>query len=392
MPFTIQPAEGPTFINREEELKDILTTLSDPSSTMGFALYGKRRMGKTSIFKETYRRLKESEKGIVPIYFSIWDLIEKNVTELVRELSVVIVEEYRSHLSLPHKAKDLLTLPINFIKNVLLGLKLSVEVQDSLTLIFSLGKEKTIESGTLIDEVFTLPEKLAKETKKKSVLFLDEFPDITDIKANGKKLGEAIVKKIRTIQEGYKKTALNISGSTRRTMEAAVLSSTSAFYRQFIVKEIGAFSKDAVSELMDKNLVNGKLSNDGLAILYDFTVGIPFYVQFLGRLLNKYLVETLDTEIVKKSIDEFLTQEGDIIFKEEFEKLSDKEKFIVTIMAAKDLSSFSDISQVLGDQVTNPGRYLLYLEEKDVIQKEERGIYTFADPIFKKWLEKKFSY
>lgn len=278
MPFTIQPAEGPTFIDREDELKDILTTLKDTSSTMGFALYGKRRMGKTSIFKETYRRLKENEKDIVPIYFSIWDLIEKNVTELARELSVTIVEEYRAHLSLPHKAKDMLTLPINFIKNILLGLKLSLEIQDSLTFIFSLGKEKDIKPGVLIDEVFTLPEKLAKETKKKSVLFVDEFPDVTDIRTNGKKLGEEIIKKIRTIQEGYKRTALNISGSTRRTMEAAVLSSTSAFYRQFIVKEIGSFGKDAVRKLMDKNLVRGKLSDEGLMILYDFTSGIPFYV------------------------------------------------------------------------------------------------------------------
>lgn len=59
-------------------------------------------------------------------------------------------------------------------------------------------------------------------------------------------------------------------------------------------------------------------------------------------------------------------------------------------MAVKKLFSFSDITKVLGNQVTNPGRYLLYLEEKDVIQKTERGIYTFIDPIFKRWLEKKF--
>ncbi len=32
MPFTIQPAEGPTFVNREEELKDILATLKVTSN------------------------------------------------------------------------------------------------------------------------------------------------------------------------------------------------------------------------------------------------------------------------------------------------------------------------------------------------------------------------
>ena len=389
MPFTIQPAEGPTFVNREEELKDMLGTLKDASSTMGFALYGKRRMGKTSILKEIHGRLLK-EKNIVPIYFSIWDIIERNVVEFTRELSMAIVDGYRPHLSLPHKTKELLGLPINFIKNIFSGLKLSVDVQDSLTFIFSLGKEKKIEQGILIDTVFALPEKLAKETKKKTVLFIDEFPDITDIKTNGKRLEDAIIKKVRTIQEGYKRTSLNISGSTRRTMESAVLSSASAFYRQFIVKEIGPFSKEAVRELMDRNLVKRKISKEGVDVLYDFTAGIPFYVQFIGRLLNKYANEKIETDIVKKAIDEFLTQEGDFIFKEELEKLSDKEKLIVTTMAAKDLSSFSGISEALSNQVTNIGRYLIYLEEKDMVQKEERGVYTFTDPIFKKWLKRKF--
>ena len=390
MSFTIQPAEGPTFVNRELELKDILSTLKDPSSTMGFALYGKRRMGKTSLLKETHRRLLKETNDIVPVYFSIWNLIEKNVVELVRELTVAILDEYRPHLSLPHKAKDLLVLPINFIKNLFSGLKLNVDLQDSLTLIFSLGKEKMIEPNTLIEEVFTLPEKLAVETNKKSVLLIDEFPDITDVKINGKTLKETVIKKIRTIQEGYKRTSLNVSGSTRRTMESAILSSSSAFYRQFIVKEIGPFSESAVKELMDKNLMNGKLSSESLRLLYDFTAGIPFYVQFLGRLLNKYTTTTLKPDIIKKTIDEFLTQEGDLIFKEELAKLSSKERLIVTTMSTKDPILFSEISQTLSNQITNLGRYLTYLEENDIIQKEERGQYVFTDPIFKKWLAKKF--
>jgi hypothetical protein len=390
MAFTIQPAEGREFFDRDEELKDILTTLRDLNSTLGFALYGKRRMGKTSLFKETRRRLLEEDKNLVCIYFSIWDLIEKSITEFVREFGLAIIEEYRSHLSLPHKAKDFLNLPLNFIRNVLSGLKLSIEIQDSLTLILSFERDKRTEPGKLIDEIFSLPERLAKETKKKSILFLDEFGDIVDLKMNGKKVGDAIIKKTRTISEGYKRTSLNISGSTRKTMESAVLSSTSAFYRQFIVKEIGPFSKEATKELMDKNLTNANLSQEGLNLLYEFTAGIPFYVQFLGRLLDKYSVESIQEKDVKRAIDEFLSQEGDLVFKEEFQSLSDKERLIVTVMATKDLSLFSEISNALGEQITNLGRYLVYLEEKDIIQKEQRGLYIFTDPIFKKWLAQKF--
>lgn len=390
MAFTIQPAEGREFFNRDEELKDILTTLRDPDSNLGFALYGKRRMGKTSIFKETRRRLLKENKNLVPIYFSIWDLIEKSITEFVREFGLAIIEEYRPHLLLSHKAKDLLSLPINFIRDVLSNLKLSIEIKDSLSLILSFERDKRTEPARLIDEVFSLPERLAREKKKKSILFLDGFGDIVDLKMNGKKVGDTIIKKIRTISEGYKKTSLNISGSVRETMELAVLSSTSAFYRQFIVKEIGSFSKDATKELMDKNLTRAKLSQEGLNLLYDFTKGIPFYVQFLGRLLDKYPIKSIQEKEVKEVIDEFLSQEGDLVFKEEFQSLSDKERLIVTKMAKKDLSSFSEISNALRDQITNLGRYLVYLEEKDIIQKEQRGLYIFTDPIFKKWLAQKF--
>lgn len=58
-------------------------------------------------------------------------------------------------------------------------------------------------------------------------------------------------------------------------------------------------------------------------------------------------------------------------------------------MATKNLSAFSEISDALKDEVSNLGQYLSYLEEKDIIQKEQRGLYVFTDPIFKKWLVQK---
>lgn len=389
MSFTIQPARGIEFVNRETELKDMLTALKDMNSNMGFALYGKRRVGKTSIFKEVERLLKK-EKDTVPIYFSMWDLVEKDVKEFVKELGVVILESYKKYLPLEHKVKDLVGLPINFLKKVIMKIKVSVELQDSISFVLSFDKEKKVEPGKLIDDVFGLPEKLAKATKKKSVLLLDEFPDIQDLKINGKKVGENIIRKIRTIQEDYKKTSLNISGSIRRTMEAVAFSSSSAFYRQFIVKEIGPFSKESVKALMRKNLTNKTISGEGNEILYSFTKGIPFYVQFLGRILNKISEKTITPKQIHSATQEFLDQEGSILFKEELEKLSDKESLITVTMATKKLFSFSELSKALKDNVTNLGRFITYLEEKDIVQKEKKGLYIFTDPIFQMWLEQKF--
>lgn len=159
MAFTIRPAQGSEFINREKEPKDIISILKDINSSLGFALYGKRRIGKTSLFKET-KRILEKEKNIVPVYYSLWDLVEKDIKEFTRELGAAIIESYRPHLPLEYKAKELFQLPLIFLKKVIARLNLSLEVQDSLTFIFSFDKEKRFEPGILIDEVFALPEKM----------------------------------------------------------------------------------------------------------------------------------------------------------------------------------------------------------------------------------------
>lgn len=388
MAFTIQPAVGQEFINRETELNDMLSTLKDKDSTIGFALVGKRRMGKTSIFKET-KRLLDKEKEIVPIYFSVWDLVEKNIPEFTKKFSIAMIDTYRPKLGLKYKAKELLASPFNLLKDIVRGLKLNLELKDSLTLLLSFEKEKSIDAGRLIDEVFHLPEALAGQTKTKCVIFMDEFPDVIELKLNGKKTGQDIIKKIRTIQEDYQNTSFNISGSFRKTMELACLSSSSAFYRQFVLKNIGPLSKENVNLLMKKNLKGKLFTGDGLDLLYSFTKGIPFYVQFIGRLLNQSNMAGITEDEVKKRIDEFLSQEGDLLFKEEFDGLSEKERLIVTVMAAKKVSSFGDISKCLHDKVANPARFLSYLEEKAVLEKRKKGVYEFADPIFEEWLSRK---
>ena len=80
MKFTLRPIKGEEFINRSELLDEMVAELKDKSSTTGYALYGKRRIGKTSILKEVQRRL-EQEDGVVVVYFSVRDLIESTLAE-----------------------------------------------------------------------------------------------------------------------------------------------------------------------------------------------------------------------------------------------------------------------------------------------------------------------
>jgi len=237
MAFTLQPAIKDDFIDREDILADMLTTLKDESTRMGFALVGPRRIGKTSILKEVMRRL-EGEKGIVPVYFSIWDIVENTLPELCTRVTLSIIEGFKPHLSLKLKVKQLLKVPVLKFFEVLRSLDIKLSLFDEIEIALKMGKAGEIDANTLIEKVFLFGDKVAEENGVRLILVLDEFPSIMDIK-NKIKLGEGIIKKIRTIYEGLENTILCISGSVRKTMEITALSPSSAFYRQFIIKNIG---------------------------------------------------------------------------------------------------------------------------------------------------------
>ena len=110
MSFILKPAVGKEFVWRKQILARLMQELRDKDSTNGFALYGKRRVGKTSILLEARRRLLE-EKNIVPIYISVWDLVEWRVSEFCDKIISETIDEYKNRLGIGLKFRELAKLP-----------------------------------------------------------------------------------------------------------------------------------------------------------------------------------------------------------------------------------------------------------------------------------------
>ena len=142
-------------------------------------------------------------------------------------------------------------------------------------------------------------------------------------------------------------------------------------------------------ELLNKNLANTSIgiSEDGIESIYEHTAGIPFYVQFLGRKLIG-IGGKINGDIVERIMDEFLMEEGNAIFTEEFLTLSPKEKKIVVSIAAGNHTP-SEISKNVEGTVNTTSRFLIYLLEKGFIGKEE-SVYMLSDPVFEKWVHRKY--
>jgi len=387
MAFTLQPALKDDFIDREDILADMLSTLENKYTRMGFALVGPRRIGKTSILKEVGRRL-EGKKGIVPVYFSLWDLVENTLPELCSRITLSIVEGFKPHLSLKLKMKQLLNVPVLKFFEVLRSLDIKLSFFDEIEMALRMGKKGEIDSNTLVEQVFLFGEKIAKENGVRLVLALDEFPSIMDVK-NKRKLGEGIIKKMRTIYEDLENTILCISGSIRKTMEITALSPSSAFYRQFIIKNIEPFDLEATTEILENNL-GVKLSAEVISRLYGLTEGIPFYLQCLGRELGRFSPASVGLQEIEHSFDQFLLQEGDILFAEQIKSFSDKEKIILSRMACYGLKTPAEIQKSSGEPSNVVSRYMEYFLSKAVLQREKKCVYQFTDPVFKEWLKRRF--
>lgn len=160
MSFTLQPVKGEGFVDRVRLLEDIISALGNINSTTGYALYGKRKIGKTSVVKEVQRRL-ESKKDIVTVYISVWDLIEFNVVEFCQRLSMEVIDAYRPHTGLEYKAKELIQTPITMLRKLLNRSEFRI-VYNELEFLISLKKD--VDKNTLIENAFTLSEKFAEDT------------------------------------------------------------------------------------------------------------------------------------------------------------------------------------------------------------------------------------
>lgn len=383
MGFTLTPAEGENFIDRQELVDDMVRTLTNRNVRMGFALYGVRRVGKTSILKEVRRILRQRD-DLVPVYFSIWTVAPKNVPTFVKALGSEILNAYQPRLSLRYKAGELIRAPISILRKTIRELKISTKVGEDIEFLLTYDSRKE-EYGDLIKKVFTLPEQLAKETDTRCILMLDEFPTITDLKNGNGKVGEEILGFIRTLYEDQQNTILCISGSIKKTMETTALSSASPFYRQFLARKIEPLSKRHARELIRQNL-SKELSSESLNKIFEVTGGIPFYMQLIG----KQIESRPEIDKIEDIIEHTIEEEGDVIFNEEFRRMSPKEQEIIMAMVKSKVHSPREIANVINERTDTISKSLDYLQEKGIVEKERRGFYSVLDPVFSLWIDMKY--
>jgi AAA+ ATPase superfamily predicted ATPase len=373
---------GPVVKEDFYDRKDILETLEKElkKGSIGFALYGLRRIGKSSILKEFTIKTK-----MVPIYIDITNIHPFSLENFYDAIFNSTIHAFKDKKKLPLKIniKEILNSSFTTLLSILKRVEINVNIKEYLEMKLAF-KEGKANLQDLLNKSFSVIENLSKETKIRSVLIMDEFQLIENLDKN-------LFWAIRSIIQNWKYAGIIVAGSEISMLKQITSMKTSPFYMLLKIKEIGPFNKEeSIIMLKDKfTKLNLKFNEKDLEIIHNLTGGYPFYLQWLGDKIYDTQEKEITLDLIKQAY-EVLMLEGETIFAIDLEKISENEKCIL-IELSKGTLNMSGLSKKVNKPMSSVSKFIERLVEKSYLKKIKAGLYDFTDPLLKEYLKRKDS-
>ncbi|MEO5569997.1 MAG: ATP-binding protein [Bacteroidia bacterium] len=358
-----KPVTGKDFIGREEELKLMLQLLAQGQSIV---LIAPRRYGKTSLVREVLRRLDNKR-----FYTSYIDLFSNPTMD---GLAADITQEVLSNKRLDKAFSQFMKNIKEIVKNV----EFRHEVdQNEFILHFNNPHHNANE---LLSESVDFIERFAKKNDKHIITAFDEFGDLA------KYGSDKIVKLFRSKMQTHKHATYIFSGSYESVMNELFVSPRSPFYRFARIIQLRGINKDTLSGHIINKLKENKqsITDDALNLLYDFTVGHPYYTQLMLQQIvlfyqDKKVIDKKEVEQIKKDL---LVIEMNYIEKtwEELSKIKESVPVLLAL-ASKQQSIYTATAR----HPVNTSRALRKLVNNGIIYKQDSS-YHFNDPLLQYWI------
>ena len=363
------PVLGKDLAGRDKEKKRVKQLLKSGQSVV---LYGPRRIGKTSIGLTVLNELKSEG-----LFTGHADIFESATLSIFSER---IVETTLANKKLAHTIKSL--------KNGLSAAISKIEIKQVINQFEWILKfaEPDVKPDDLLSSALDFPEQFSKKYNANMVMFIDEIGDID--KFNG---GD-FIKLMRSKLQLHTNVTYLFAGSHESVMENIFIKSSGPFYRFAQLSAIDTIEKESF-----KLFLKRKFRKAGFVIeepvlhdLLEITGGHPYYTQLLCRELLFYALsqgKSIDKGGVECALEEAMHLE-DLYFSKLWEELG-KNSAQVNILQALVTNKSSLYHKDIKAKV-NVTRTLSRLIKRGIVKKSEKGLYEFTDPLFRKFIERKF--
>ncbi|MCB9211113.1 MAG: ATP-binding protein, partial [Ignavibacteriales bacterium] len=196
-------------------------------------LFAPRRYGKSSLIKHVYKKISPEIKTI---YFDFYNI--KSVDDFVRKYSNVLAKEL---FNWKDDVKKLSKQLGKYLKS--LQPQLSFDTTASPSILLS---SNNISEQNSIEEVLNLPERIAKEQKKKVCIAFDEFQEIS-------RIDKFLINWMRSSFQNQKNVSYVFLGSKQSLMQDIFTDINSPFYEYALKMDIGTIEKtDLYSFILNK--------------------------------------------------------------------------------------------------------------------------------------------
>lgn len=381
-----QPVSKPYFINRKKEISQLYNDiiLVKNGAFTNLAILGQRRVGKTSLVKNTISLLDEDEK-IIPLFIDCLSVPS------MRRLSIYIADSAKNAYLTKKNDTDYLYLIDHYIKKNAASFlckfhEIDVSVASYIAFCFSI-RDSSADEQTLFEQSLDYLEQLGHKKDVYFVVFFDEFAEIA------LRWGDNLPKILRTVAQQQTRVMYVLSSSAVSYMNELNYNLDSPFFKQLKIFSIDPFSPEETAAFVrDRlNVVDHTINDEAVNEIIKLTNCIPDYVQRIGSTILSF-TENLEitADDVTNAYYEMLVGLDDH-FNALFTKLNENaDAYGDIVISTAKYTKPSKIAADAGMKANSIHYYLPYLMNLGIIKKTSKGNYEHVDPVFKEWIINKF--
>lgn len=401
--FIGRPIPPEKLVDREDIIGKLVENLSNPDINTSYAVLGYRRIGKSSILLKVKEQLEK--KGLIVVYYDVKERLSDPESFLV-DFQTEILQAYARHIGLMSKvamkASQMRKTAFRKVADVVSSIdEIGVEISPNGTITpkIHLGEKKKADYARLFRSVFKTADVIAKKSKKRVVIILDEFQEITSLNEYKGFSGANVLDLYRGVLQSRENVSHIISGSRVHMLRKILEDHESPLFQHFIPEFVGPMNEEDAAKLFmiiieQRHLTNvsketiEKTAKEAVALVG----GHPYYIIMLAEAWNgkTKLLETYDRLIRAPAGSLYIYANYVMVEDLGMAKGGPFLKKIVKVIALATSTTDGNEKKSIGaseiaKKVGKPQNYLeFYLEQLmkyDVITRVGRGEYEMLDRV-----------
>lgn len=360
---------GENFTDRTKELAEITRDLSSGERLF---LISPRRYGKTSLILKALEELKKNDFYIV--YMDLYKATSLQAFLEIYTRSIATAVETKTDKIL------------KFFKNTLPGLRPTISLQPDGSA--SVGIElvpKVSDVLNFLDQIYDLPQKLAKKKGRNFIIVFDEFQEILNLD------GESMEKTMRACFQHHDRVGYLFAGSKRHILYDMVSNPERAFYKMGRIINLEKLPRlEFIDFLLNAFKTTGyKIESETLDTLLDLVEDYPYNAQYF---CHKLWDEYADTKVIRSEYLEptliRILNENAPVYISIWDSLTLHQRRVLQAIARNGGQNILSQEFILENNLGNSSsvQTSIRLLMKRQILDRESGIYFLTDVFFREWI------